>query len=186
MDDMAGDTRFWWTFTGVGAGVATVITLVASSALPKWSIVTLVVFGALFFTGAAYGLRWIKRTPHPLGQTVRAIAALIVILGGMIALGWRIRPATPGYCLYLAYEFGPRWSLMVHNEGDDSIRCQAFMAESRQPIQRNRCNGNCFILRTSVRSSSRPEMRSRRMSPLPFPGCTTSRFTRVTQGTMRS
>ena len=127
--EKTGNTRLWWTFTGVGAGMATVITLVANSALPKWSIVTLVVFGALFFSGAVYGLGWIKRTPRPLGRPVRAVAALIVILGGMLALGWRMWPSAPGYCFYLAYELGPRWSLIAHNGGDDSIQCKAVMAE---------------------------------------------------------
>lgn len=88
---MAKGRKPWWAFFALGAGVSTVIALVASSGLAQVSIGILVILGSIFFCCAAVLLGWI-RAPHKLGQPLRTILIFGLICAGMIYLGKTVWP----------------------------------------------------------------------------------------------
>ncbi len=81
--------KLLWISTAVGAGIAVVITLIAAAeAIPKWSVVVLVILGCLFFHGAAIGLGWAKLQP----TNIKSAILLGIIWVGMTALGFAVWP----------------------------------------------------------------------------------------------
>jgi hypothetical protein len=85
MDRKAG--RLLWLSIAWGAGIGIVITLLSTyGTLQRTSVISLVILGGLFFTGAVLSQGWL-RAPVPVGTPVRAAAILALIWGGMVVLG---------------------------------------------------------------------------------------------------
>jgi len=81
--------KLLWISTGLGAGIAVVITLIAAAeAIPRWSVVVLVILGSLFFHAAAIGLGWAKMEP----TNMKSAVLLGIIWIGMVALGFAVWP----------------------------------------------------------------------------------------------
>jgi len=83
---MAQKTQLWWTFTCISAGMGTVVALISTTNLARWSVVALVLLGATLLSVSFLRLGW-HRAPHPLGTPVRTAVLLFGIWAGMIWLG---------------------------------------------------------------------------------------------------
>ena len=83
--------RLPWSFAAIGAGVAVVIRLIAAGAIADWSLVALVILGALFFSGAIIGLGWTETAPTKIGRVIKAVFLFVLIWGGMAWLGISVR-----------------------------------------------------------------------------------------------
>jgi hypothetical protein len=74
--------RALWIASAVGGGIAVVITLIAAAgAIPKWSVIALVLLGIVFFYGAAVGLHLVNLWP---------IGVKSAVVFGLIAIGMTI------------------------------------------------------------------------------------------------
>ena len=86
-----------------------IITLIATaSAVARWSVIALVILGALALSKGVYDLGWMK-APHQLGAPLKAGAIFILIWGGMIYLGKTVsEPRHPELSGYIGnVTFGP-------------------------------------------------------------------------------